>query len=212
MAYPGEYYEPPSPPKRSLGPIIGAIAAVVVLIICASLVLAAIWTSNHPKKSSASASGSPSASVDATPSIESTGPTSGRSVVGQPVRQKGLEITVLRAPDCGAKALGSGTLASKTQKGQYCLIDVRFRNVGSEAVKPDQYNTSLIDAQGGSTPIDFNSDQANPGGKNALFDNIYPGKTATGIVAFDIPLDQKPKTLKLNPVGEFTDEIDIDLA
>jgi hypothetical protein len=211
MAQPGGYYAPPSPPKRSLGLILGVVAAAVVLVACAAAVLAAVVLSSHSQPEAAASSAVPS--TDSTsPSTDSTAPTSGRSVIGQPVRQKDLEITVTGAPRCGAKSLGSGDYAAKTQKGQYCLVDLKFRNVGKTAVKPTDSDTALIDTLGGEYYVDFSSDQANPDGKLTLFDNIYPGKTATGVVAFDLPKGQTPKTLKLNPVGAFTDEIDIDLS
>jgi hypothetical protein len=204
---------PPEPPKRSLGLILGVAGAVLVLICCAALVLGAVWFTNRPDNSATAApSASASATASSVPSTESTAPTSGRGVINHVIRQGDLEITVTAKPQCGVKAIGKGALASESQKGQYCLIDLKFHNVGSRAVKPSNSDTTLIDNEGGETYVDFNSNEANPDEKLALFDNIYPGKTVTGIVAFDLPADKTPATLKLNPVGEFTDEIDIDLS
>lgn len=204
---------PPQPPRRSLGLILGVAGAVLVLICCAVLVLGAVWFTNRQDKSATVAtSSSAPAQASAAPSIESTAPTSGRGVLLHPIRQGDLEITVTAKPQCNVKAIGKGTLASESQKGQYCLIDLKFRNVGSRAVKPSDSDTTLVDNEGGETYVDYNSDEANPNETLTLFDNIYPGKTATGIIAFDIPKDKTPAVLKLNPVGGFTDSIEITLT
>ena len=206
---------PPEPPRRSLGLIFGVAGAVLVLICCAALVLGAVWFTNRPESSAAVATSSGTsapASGSAAPSAESTAPTSGRGVLLHAVRQGDLEITVTAKPQCNIKAIGKGSLASEATKGQFCLIDLKFHNVGSRAVKPSNSDTTLIDNEGGQTYVDFNSDEANPDQTLTLFDNIYPGKTATGIVAFDIPKDKTPATLKLNPVGAFTDTIEISLT
>ena len=204
---------PPEPPRRSLGLILGVAGAVLVLICCAALVLGAVWFTNRPDNSATVAtSSSASAPATSAPSAESTAPTSGRGVLFHAVRQGDLEITVTAKPQCNIKAIGKGALASESQKGQYCLIDLKFHNVGSRAVKPSNSDTTLVDNEGGETYVDFNSDEANPNETLTLFDNIYPGKTATGIVAFDLPKDKTPATLKLNPVGGFTDAIEISLV
>ena len=120
-------------------------------------------------------------------------------------------ITVTAKPRCGVKSVGSGYGAYETQKGQFCLIDLKFENTGSKAVKPKDFGTYLIDENGGETYVDFSSYKANPDGKQPLFENIYPGKTAVGVIVFDLPADQKPAELKMNPVGDYSDEILISL-
>jgi hypothetical protein len=188
---------------------------VFVLILVAAGVLGAVFLTggSDDKNGQAAKSSSAPASAAASdaPSAQSTAPTSGKTVLGQTIRQGDLAITVTSKPRCGVKTLGSGALAGQTEKGQYCLIDLKFQNTGSRAVKPNS-DASLIDKDGGSYYVDFDSNEVNPNEKLALYENIYPGKTATGIIAFDIPADESPATLTMNPVGQFTDKIEVDLT
>jgi hypothetical protein len=207
--------QPPGPPNRPVGLIVGAIIAVAVLIMVAGSVIAAVYVSNRSDDTLAadppSSSATTGSSTDGT-SADSTAPTSGRGVIGTAVRQGDLLITVTAAPRCNVKSIGSGYSTQETEKGQFCLIDLKFENTGTKAIKPRQYDTELIDEAGGETTIDYSSYKANPDNELALFENVYPAKTVTGVVVFDIPADQKPATIKLNPVGEaFTDSIEISL-
>ncbi|GAA3395376.1 DUF4352 domain-containing protein [Cryptosporangium minutisporangium] len=207
---------PPEQPKRSVGLIVGAIIAVAVLIMIAGGVIAAVYVSNRgssddPAVASSSdpAAADPASSSD--PGADSTAPTSGRGVIGKPVRQGDLLITVTSAPRCGTKTVGSGYGAYESEKGHFCLIDLKFENTGAKAVKPKDFGTKLIDENGGEALVEWQSYKANPDDKLPLFENIYPKKSATGVIVFDIPTDQKPATLKMNPVGDYDDEVEISL-
>ncbi|MFI5958228.1 DUF4352 domain-containing protein [Cryptosporangium sp. NPDC051539] len=212
---------PPPPPNRPVGLIIGAIVAAVVLIMVAGGVIAAVVINNRGSNddptiaasdgptAAPTTQGAPSAAED--PTTDSTAPTSGRGVIGKPVQQGDIIMTVLAKPECGVKSIGSGYTTYEPKKGQWCLISMKFENVGKSAVKPRSYSTKLIDGQGGETLMDLFSFKANPDDKLDLFENIYPGKAVTGIIAFDIPSDQVPATLKLNPDGDYDDEVQISL-
>lgn len=209
-------YGAPPPPNRNVGLIVGAIVAAVVLIMIAGGVIAAVLIANRDSggsddttvaASDAPAGGDTTSEGGTVPSADSTAPTSGRGSIGKPIRQGDLVITVTGQPRCGVKSVGSGYGAYETQKGQFCLIDLKFENTGAKALKPTDFSTYLIDENGGETYVDFSSYKANPDGKQPLFENIYPGKTAVGVIVFDLPADQKPAELKMNPVGDYSDEI-----
>jgi hypothetical protein len=212
----------PQGPNRNVGLIVGAIVAAVVLIMIAGGVIAAVFISNRDEPSddptvsisdAAPSGGAPQSDSDAgsDPSTDSTAPTSGKGSIGKPIRQGDLVITVTGPPRCGVKTVGEGYGVYESQKGQFCLVDLKFENTGKKALKPKDFGTYLIDEQGGETYVDFSSYKANPDGKQPLFENIYPGKNAVGIIVFDIPADQKPAELKMNPVGDYSDEILISL-
>lgn len=217
--YPSPYGTPPPPPPgqpdRSVGLIVGAIIAVAVLIMVAGGVSAAVYVSNRSDSAAGPTEGSGASSQPAQasdPTADSTAPTSGHGVIGTAVQQGDLKITVTAAPRCGVKSIGTGYGVQESEKGQYCLIDLKFENVGSTAVKPRRYDTELVDRAGGQTSVDWSSYKANPNQKLDLFENVYPGKTVVGVIVFDLPADQKPATLRLNPVGEITDSIEISLT
>ncbi|SHN45670.1 DUF4352 domain-containing protein [Cryptosporangium aurantiacum] len=211
------YGEPPQPPeqKRQVGLIVAAIVSVVVLIMIAAGVAAAVYVSNRGSSEDRvvadPTSSSPAATDTGETTTDSTAPTSGNGVIGKPVRQGDLLITVTGKPRCGVQSIGSGYSAQENQKGQYCLIDLKFENTGAKAVKPTDFGTKLVDENGGETSVDWGSYRANPDNQLPLFENIYPKKTATGVIAFDLPKDQTPATLLMNPVGDYDDEIKISL-
>ena len=209
---------PPQPPNRNFGLIIAAIIAVAVLIMIAGGVIAAVYVSNRGSSGDPVAAETSSAPADAPTSTggdETTGssaPTSGRGTIGKPIRQGDLVITVLSKPRCGVKSVGEGYSISESKQGQFCLIDLKFQNTGSKAVQPDYFSNKLIDENGGEFLYEYSaSKDANPDRKLQLYENIYQGQTVTGIIVFDLPADQNPATLKMNPVGEFTDKIEISL-
>lgn len=209
---------PPEEPRRNVGLIVGAIIAVAVLIMVAGGVIAAVYVSNRDSAEDpvvaeqSSAPADESAAGSEAPSTDSTGPTSGRGVIGKPVRQGDLVITVLNAPRCGLKSVGSGYSISESKNGQYCLLDMKFENTGSKAVQPNYFGTEVTDQGGGKYPYEYTpSKDANPDRKLPLFENIYAGDTATGIIVFDIPSDQKLATITMNPVGGLSDDIEISL-
>lgn len=209
----------PQGPNRNVGLIVGAIVAAVVLIMIAGGVIAAVVISNRGDASDdptvavsdGPRQGGTTSDPGGEPSADSTAPTSGKGSIGKPIRQGDLVITVTGKPRCGVKSVGTGYGTYENRKGQFCLIDLKFENTGSKALKPKDFGTYLIDENAGETYVDFSSYKANPDDKLPLFENIYPGKTAVGVIVFDLPADQKPAELKMNPVGDYSDEILISL-
>ncbi|TQS40708.1 DUF4352 domain-containing protein [Cryptosporangium phraense] len=217
---PSSYGAPPTPPpNRPVGLIVGAIIAVAVLVMIAGGVIAAVYVSNRGSSDDptvASSDGPTSATTgeapaSSAPSADSTVPAGDRGTIGKPVRQADLIITVTAKPQCGVKSIGSGYTTYEPRQGQWCLIDLKFENVGKAAIKPRQSSIKMIDENGGEYLMDLFSFKANPDDNLALFENIYQGKTATGIIAFDVATGQVPATLKMNPAGDWDDELQFSL-
>jgi len=117
-------------------------------------------------------------------------PTAG---LGVPVRDGQLEFTV-RSWRCGVRQLGRG-LFTREPQGQFCLAEVRARNIGSDARTLFEAWEKLRD--GGKTySADF------PArffvGKQTLWDQVNPGNTVRGTLVFDIPTDARPEGLELH--------------
>jgi hypothetical protein len=116
------------------------------------------------------------------------------SDVGRPVRDGQLEF-VVQSWRCGVRQLGEGALARRP-KGQFCLADVRVRNIGTQGrtlVEPAQ---KLRDAAGGEHSADFPARFYFTG--QTLWENVGPGSAVRGTMAFDVPADARPTELELH--------------
>jgi len=114
--------------------------------------------------------------------------------IGTPVRDGKFEFTVT-AVDPGKSTIGTGSL-SKTAQGQFVLVHLTVRNVGTQQQVFDQSAQKMIDQQGRQLSADPTAaiyvDQQN------FLAQINPGNSVEGVVAFDIPKDAIPTKLALH--------------
>ena len=115
---------------------------------------------------------------------------------GEAVRDGKFEFTV-NSVTCGKSSVGDQYL-NKNAQGQYCLVNVTVKNIGTEAQTFDSSNQFAFDAQGAK----FSSDSAasfyaNPQGSTFL-NEINPGNSVTGDLVFDMPKDKQPVTVVLH--------------
>lgn len=125
---------------------------------------------------------------------DSTTPPPAGNQLGAPVRDGNLEF-VVSGVRCGVRELGSG-LAKRTAKGQYCLADVRVKNVKDDARTLYEPFEKLVDSTGDKHGADITMrlvlrDQT-------LWDKVEPGRHVSGTMVFDIPRDATPETLELH--------------
>ena len=125
---------------------------------------------------------------------DSTRPPAAGSQLGTPVRDGNLEFTVSRV-HCGVTEVGSG-LVKRTAKGQYCLADVKVKNVKTDARTLYEPFQKLVDSAGEKHGADISMrlvlrDQT-------LWDKVEPGKQVSGTMVFDIPRDATPESLELH--------------
>jgi len=140
----------------------------------------------------------PSSSNGSTASSDSsTKATATMAKIGEAVKDGKFEFTVT-SMDCGHASVGTDQYLSKTAQGQYCLLNMTVKNIGNEAQTLDGSSQVVYNAQNQK----YSADSAaafyvNP--TNSTFLNqINPGNTVTGVVAFDIPKDQTPVTAELH--------------
>jgi hypothetical protein len=124
----------------------------------------------------------------------STPPPARGAQIGAPVRDGNLEF-VVTGIRCGVPEVGSG-LITRTAKGQYCLADVRVRNVkDSSRILFESYE-KLVDSAGGKHSADLSMrviyrDQT-------LWAKIEPGQQVRGTMVFDIPRGSRAERLELH--------------
>ena len=148
----------------------------------------------------AAAGGSKTTSKTANTSTKTTSSTSSQpKTVGlnQAADDGKFEFTVASI-SCGQASVGQDQYLTKAAQGQYCLMNVSVKNIGSEAQTFDASNQFVFDAQNHKYSADSTaSDYANPSGSTFLND-INPGNSVSGIVVFDIPKGVTPTVAEIH--------------
>ena len=118
----------------------------------------------------------------------------GGNQIGTPVRDGNLEFTVSRI-HCGEHQVGTG-LVKRTAAGQYCLVEVKVKNVKTDARTLYEPFQKLVDSAGNKHSADITMrvvfrDQT-------IWDKIEPGQQVRGTMVFDIPKDVSATSLELH--------------
>jgi len=121
-------------------------------------------------------------------------PADARPQIGVPVRDGQLEF-VLEKWRCGVPEIGHGIWVRRAS-GQYCLADLRVRNIGTDSRTLFEPLVKLYDADG-------KRHNAQPGarfylGDQTLWSAVDPGETVSGTAAFDIPESSRGDRLELH--------------
>ncbi|NJC71233.1 DUF4352 domain-containing protein [Planosporangium thailandense] len=116
--------------------------------------------------------------------------------VGEPARDGKFEFTVQQVK-CGVPQVGSDLLNKKAQ-GQFCLVTVQVKNIGTQAQSFSDSSQKAFGAD--KTQYSADSEAAVYANEHAdtLFNQINPGNQVTGVVVFDIPASANLATLELH--------------
>jgi Domain of unknown function (DUF4352) len=164
-------------PRRRSGRIALLVVLGVLAACCAGGVVVALLVTDAARKPTASLGSAPPG-------------------IGTPVRDGKFEF-VVQSLSCGHATVQRSVLTKKAQ-GQYCLVELDVRNIGTDAqtfadayqraIAPDgtRYGT---DTQAGVI--------ANLDGTLA-WNLINPGNAVSGTIAFDIPAGARITTLELH--------------
>jgi predicted Ser/Thr protein kinase len=125
---------------------------------------------------------------------DSTVPPSAGSQLNTPVQDGNLQFVVTQVR-CGVTEVGGG-LVKRNPKGQYCLAQVRVKNVKDDARTLYEPFQKLIDSAGDKHSADVSMrlvfrDQT-------LWDKVEPGRQVSGTMVFDIPLGVRAESLELH--------------
>lgn len=128
--------------------------------------------------------------------------------LNQPVRDGKFEFTV-KGIQCGQTKVGSQFL-NKEAQGQYCVVSLNIKNIGTEAQTMFGDNQKLIDSQGREFSSDSEaaiySDQS-----KVWLEQINPGNAVDGQMYFDVPKDAQPVKVELHD-SAFSGGVVVNLA
>ena len=182
---PQQQYYPPQPPPRKkkrhwVRNIFLGLAGFIVLIVIISLAV------NGGSNGTPAAGGgaAPANAVPAAPQV---------AKIGTPVRDGKFQFTVTsvsHAKSVGDTADGFGD----TAQGEYTILHVTVTNIGSQSQTLDDSSQYVYDASGrkydASTSADIDLNSAS-GSDSVFFNDINPGNTVRGELAFDMPAGLK---------------------
>jgi Domain of unknown function (DUF4352) len=116
--------------------------------------------------------------------------------MNEPIADGKFEFTVTGVK-CALEKVGDGQLSQQAQ-GQYCLVDVSVKNVGTSAEVFSDIAQTAYDTSGNQYSADSGAAvYANP--KNATFiAQINPGNAVTGKLVFDVPTGTRLQSIVLH--------------
>jgi len=201
----GQPYPAPVPPKQRSWfvrhKVLTGLGAIVVLVV----VISALGQSGGKTVADAQPPAQPSATTTATattPAREptTTPPTSAQpasqdAAISTPVRDGKFEFTVTKV-ETGVKHVGNDILGKDAQ-GQFVLVHLTVANIGTEAQYFFDSTQKLHDSAGRTFSADPTAGLYLDG-SNSFLNQINPGNTVQGIVAFDVPADAVMTTAELH--------------
>lgn len=104
---------------------------------------------------------------------------------------------VVKSITCGKSNVGSD-YTTKTAQGQYCLLDVTVKNIGTEAQSLFSGNQYLYNASGSKYSADDTATLYAAPTTSSWYSNINPGNSVEGVIVFDLPKDQTPASAELH--------------
>jgi hypothetical protein len=112
--------------------------------------------------------------------------------VGEKAVDDDYQFTVTKIK-CGVSRVGD-TYSNEKAQGQFCLVSMRVKNIGNDAINFSSENQALIDTKGKNYSPD---DEAWIYIDSDPFGEINPGNTLKTVVPFDVPRKVKPDYLLL---------------
>ena len=196
-------YAPAPAPKRRTGRKVligcgGAVAAVVLLVIIIAVVAAVGNNSSNSGGSSASGT-----SIGGSSGGQPTAAT-----IGTPVRDGKFQFVVTRVSY--ARHVGD-QYVGKSAQGRYTILHVTVKNISDQSQTLDDSTQYVYDAHGRKFDADTEADiYVNGGSDNVFLNDINPGNTVHGKIAFDLPKDTKAVKAELHD-SAFSDGVTVTL-
>ncbi len=192
--------QPAAPRKRRLGrgclyTALGALGLIIVIIIVAAI---------------ASGGGGGGRSTASSPTTAAAPPSSAASQpgIGDKVRDGKFEFTVTKITH--AKTVGPSGFG-QTAQGRYTILHVTVTNIGSEAQTLDDSSQFVFDAAGRKFDASSQADIYINGSSDSVFlQDINPGNTVHGKIAFDLPAGDKAVKAELHD-STFSDGVTVSL-
>lgn len=115
--------------------------------------------------------------------------------IGDAVRDGKFKFTVTKV-ESGVKRVGPGFMAEKAD-GQYVVVSLKVKNIGHESQMFTDDSQYLFTKNGNKYDADGAADLVLDG-SNAFLNDINPGNTVRGKIAFDMPSHAKPYSIELH--------------
>lgn len=122
--------------------------------------------------------------------------TTSTASLGQPARDGNFEFVVSKVAYAG-KTVGTG-YGKETAQGQWFLATVSVKNIGNEQGLLSDGDQKALNAAGQQFSADSMATIAVNGNSSLFLEQINPGNTVKGQLAFDIPKTVKITTLELH--------------
>ena len=105
---------------------------------------------------------------------------------------------VVKTIDCGATQVVGAT--TRTAQGKFCALALSIKNVGRSPVTFVARSQTLADANQRRFEVDPDATADHPAnaGQDMLTPVINPGNEVSGVLVFDIPLEDRPTTATLH--------------
>ena len=117
-------------------------------------------------------------------------PASAAASGAAPSAAEGTFAFTVTGSKCGVKSVGPADLEQKAT-GQYCLVDVSVKNVGTQATLLDGGAQKGVDTQGKEYPVaDLATVYLNEKSPT-LLEEIKPGAEVKGVLPFQVPATTK---------------------
>lgn len=116
--------------------------------------------------------------------------------VGEAARDGKFEFTVQQVK-CGVAEVGSKTLGKKAQ-GQFCLVTVHVKNIGTKPQTFDDSSQKAFGADKAQYSTDSTAGLYANEDTATFLNEINPGNEVTGVLVFDIPVKATLAKLELH--------------
>ncbi|WP_328459438.1 DUF4352 domain-containing protein [Actinoplanes sp. NBC_00393] len=177
-----------TPAKKRLWPWLAGAAVALTLIGCASA----------GEGEDTAAANAPAEAGTAAPAEQKTEKEEKEKTPGlnDPARDGKFEFTVTKVK-CRVNKVGTNLLGQKAQ-GEFCLIDIKVKNIGKEAQLFTDSAQKAFDAK----KVEYSPDSSAAiyanGESQLLLEEINPGNSAKGKLVFDVPEGTKLTSLELH--------------
>ncbi|HEX6446541.1 MAG TPA: DUF4352 domain-containing protein [Streptosporangiales bacterium] len=185
--------------------ILGLVSVVLATVVYVGLLYAAGNAADEAMRSSRL----PTTSSTIEPSAGSTHGAAKVAKIGQSVRDGKFEFTVVKVTH--ATHVGDSVFGENAQ-GRYTIVQLRIKNIGNESQSLLDDNQYAYDAKGRKFSADSSADIALSGtDKGATwFNEINPGNSVHGKIAFDMPAKAKAVKIELHD-SMFSDGVTVSL-
>lgn len=187
------------------GTALGVTAFIVSIVTTASLVSESDTTASTEAGPAASDSSSPSTS---NPSTEKKKEKKKTAEIGDTVKSGKFQFTVTDVKN-GVHHVGPSDFG-KDADGQFIVVSIKVKNIGDSAETFMGEDEKLIDKSGKEYSTDTEAGIYIKG-NDTFLDDINPGNTAKGKLAYDVPKKVHPQTIRFSG-SIFAKTVDVKLS